>query len=265
MKQIKMVVFDVDGTLYDLVNHEIPASAIKAIQQMKENGVLFVIATGRAHYGLGKALNDLQPDYILSMNGTCLVNQQHEIITAHRFTLEEVERLLAFCHANDAGLVFKFDDHMYIYQYPDKVDWIAGQKASDIGSEPFIDCLTQDRHLVSLPMACCIHADPKKVDEAFKDDPSIAFLPYSADGYDVIKKGLNKSAGVLDLVNYLQLSLDEVACIGDNYNDMEMLECAGVAVAMGNAVEEVKQIADFVTTATDQDGIYNALKYLGCI
>ena len=55
MKNIKMLVFDVDGTLYDLVEHCIPTSCIEAIKQAKEHGYIFVIATGRAHYGLGKS------------------------------------------------------------------------------------------------------------------------------------------------------------------------------------------------------------------
>ncbi len=86
MNRIKMIVFDVDGTLYDLVRHEIPHSAVTAIQKAKQNGILFVIATGRTYYGLGKALNDLQPDYILSVSGGVVTDQNQKIITHHDFT-----------------------------------------------------------------------------------------------------------------------------------------------------------------------------------
>ncbi len=265
MNKIKVVVFDVDGTLYDLVRHEIPASAIQAIQKMKENGVLFVIATGRTHYGLGKALNDLQPDYILAMNGSALADKDHHLIHSHCFTKEEVDRILTFAHQNDAGLIWKFAHHMYIYQHPEKIDWLEGQMNSDIGKEPFIDCPSQDHHLQELPIACCVHADPQAVAKAFGHDSDISFLPYSEDGYDVVKKGLNKSVGLLDLVDYLHLDLNQVACIGDNYNDLEMMKIAGTAIAMGNGIDEVKAIADYVTSSSDQDGIYHALKYLHCI
>lgn len=103
------------------------------------------------------------------------------------------------------------------------------------------------------------------MEQAFNEDDSIAFLRYSEDGFDVVPKGINKSVGLKDLMDYLHLSHDEVACIGDNYNDLEMMEIAGTAIAMGNAIPEVKAKADFITTASDQDGIANALKYLGCI
>lgn len=264
MSQIKMLVFDVDGTLYDLVKHEIPSSAIKAIQKAKENGYYFVIATGRAHYGLGKALNDLKPDFILSVSGGMVVNANHEVITHHDLEKNDVLELIDFCHQQEAGLVFKFMDHMYIYQYPEKVDWLKGQMESDIGHEPFIDCPTQDRHLVEMPQSASVHADPNEVDRVYGNHPRIQFIQYSKDGYDVVLRGINKGVGLKELMDYLHLEKDEVACIGDNYNDLEMMDVAGYKVAMGNAIDELKEMADFVTTSSDQDGIYHALKHLGC-
>ncbi len=264
MRRIKMLVFDVDGTLYDLKKHEIPKSAITAIQRAKENGYLFVIASGRAHYGLGKALNDLRPDYVLSMSGGVVSDGDGTIISHHDMKEQDVAQLLAFCHKQEAGLVFKFLDHMYIYQHPEKINWLEGQMNSDIGKEPFIDCPSQDHHLVALPQSASIHADPAAVKRVFKDHERLVFLPYSKDGYDVVPKGIHKGVGLRTLMEHLHLSKEEVACIGDNFNDLEMMAGAGVSIAMGNAVEAVKAFADYITTASDQDGIYHALNYLGC-
>lgn len=264
MKKIKMLVFDVDGTLYDLVRHEIPATAIEAIQKAKANGYLFVIATGRAHYGLGKALNDLQPDYILSVSGGVVVDKSGTVISHHDFSKADVDGLLTFCQEQEAGLVFKFMDHMYIYQHPEKIDWLEGQKHSDIGPEPFIDHPQQDRHLQDLPQSASVHADPKAVNRVYGNHAKLQFLPYSKDGYDVVLKGINKGVGLQELMNYLKLDKDEVACFGDNFNDLEMMQVAGHPIAMGNAIEEVKKAAEYITTASDQDGIYHALRYLKC-
>lgn len=177
MKQLKMVVFDVDGTLYDLVRHEIPASCIEALKEMKANGYLFVIATGRAHYGLGKALNDLNADYILSMNGGVVVDHEGKVISHHDFTKADVDRLNQFCTDNEAGLIWKFLDAMYIYQYPEKIDWLAGQMNSDIGRDPFVDCPQMNRHLRDdAPQSASVHASIDKVEQAFNEDDSIAFL-----------------------------------------------------------------------------------------
>jgi len=263
-KNIKMLVFDVDGTLYDLVQHEIPSSAVEAIRKAKENGYRFVIATGRAHYGLGKALNDLHPDFILSVSGGVLADCNHNVISHRDFNEADLQQLLTFCHEQEAGLVLKFLDHMYIYQHPEKIDWLAGQMASDIGSEPFIDCPLQDHHRYAKVQSASVHADPDAVKRVFKNHPRLAFLPYSADGFDVVLKGVNKGFGLRMLMKHLHLQKEEVACIGDNYNDLEMMKEAGYRIAMGNAVTEVKDMADFVTSASDQDGIYHALQHLHC-
>lgn len=264
MERIKMLVFDVDGTLYDLVRQEIPASAIEAIQRAKENGYLFVIASGRAHYALGKTLNDLSPDYVISMSGCVVSEGNGRIISHHDFTERDVAELLAFCHKHEAGLVFKFPDRMYIYQHPEKIDWLQGQMNSDVGKEPFVNCPMQDHHLIALPQSASIHADPKTVERTFGNHKRLSFLPYSADGYDVVPIGMNKGVGLRKLMDHLHLSQSEVACIGDNFNDLEMMAAAGVRIAMGNAIHAVKAIADYITDTTDQDGIYHALKYLKC-
>lgn len=266
MNNLKMVVFDVDGTLYDLVHHEIPKSCVEALKELKANGYLFVIATGRAHYGLGKALNDLNADYILSMNGGVVVDHEGKVISHHDFTKEDVKRLNQFCAKEEAGLIWKFLDAMYIYQHPEKVDWLEGQMNSDIGRDPFIDCPQMNRHLrEDAPQSASVHAPIEVVQREFKENDSLSFLRYSQDGFDVVPRGINKSVGLKDLMDYLNLKPEEVACVGDNYNDLEMMETAGTAIAMGNAIPEVKAKADFITTTSDQDGIANALKYLGCI
>ena len=262
---IKLLVFDVDGTLYDLNRHEIPRSCREAIAQAKQNGLIFVIATGRTHYGLGAALNALNPDYILAVNGAVVADGQGRILAHHDLSRGQVERVNAFCRSHQAGLAWKFLDHCYIYQHPEKIDWLQPQKESDIGPEPFIDCPTQDRHLSALPQSASVHAEPEAVDEVFHADSELAFLRYSADGYDVVSRGMNKAVGLRELIDQLKIAPEEVAAFGDNYNDVEMLKLAGTAVAMGNAVDEVKALADYVTTSSDQDGIARALAHRGCI
>lgn len=261
---IRMIAFDVDGTLYDPEKHEIPQSTIRAVRKLKENGILFAIATGRAHYGLGKALNDLHADYILSANGGVVVDGSGTILSHQDITLKECEELLDFAHRNEAGLVFKFPSHMYIYQHPEKVDWLDGQIHSDIGKEPFIFHPEQNRHLLELPQCASLHADPEKVAE-FARSSSLSFKQYSADGYDVAPKSVNKGAGLKALMETLHLCRKEVACFGDNLNDIEMMRTAGYRVAMGNAVQTVKDMADYVTAPVGQDGIWLGLKHMQVI
>lgn len=265
MKKIKMIVFDVDGTLYDLEKKEIPSSTIYAINKLKKLGIKFVIASGRTHYALGKAINDLNPDYIISCSGSVISDSNKKIINSIDISKHDTQTLVDFANKYDAGLVFKFDDHMYIYNHPEKINWLKGQMESDIGKEPFIFHPEQTRHFANLPQACCIHADETLINDILKPNTNLAFLKYITDGYDVITKGTNKAVGLKMLLDHLQMQEDEVMCFGDNYNDIEMMKMIKNSVAMGNAVDEIKAIASYTTTKSSDNGIYNALIKLGII
>lgn len=82
---------------------------------------------------------------------------------------------------------------------------------------------------------------------------------------DVIAKGVDKGVGIDSFCKHFGFSLEETMAFGDGGNDVEMLRHAGIGVAMGNAREEVKQAADYVTDSVDDDGIETALLHFGLI
>lgn len=262
--ELKLIIFDVDGTLYDLKSHCIPQSCTEAIRQLKRNKIRFAIASGRAHYGMGKALNDLRADYIIADSGGVIVDSEGNMLYHEDMPFAECCQLLEFARQEEAGLVFKFPQHMYIYQHPEKVDWLQGQMNSDIGSEPFIFHPEQDRHYLELPQCASIHADPERI-KAFAQHSTLSFRQFSEYGFDVAPQGVNKGSGIRRLLSLLDLPKSQCTCFGDNYNDIEMMESCGFRVAMGNAVPEIKAMADHVTTATDEDGILLGLQHLGVI
>ena len=114
-----MAVFDVDGTLYDLDEHIVPESCKEALAQMKNNGILFAIATGRAHYGLGKAINDLHADYILAANGGVVVDKNNTILSHSDMTLEECEKLIEKVRAVLEKAIQAGGSTLRDYQKPD--------------------------------------------------------------------------------------------------------------------------------------------------
>ena len=75
----------------------------------------------------------------------------------------------------------------------------------------------------------------------------------------------NKAIGIQKLLEYLNISKDEVIAFGDGHNDAEMLEYVGLGIAMGNALDKVKKASNYITTRIDDDGIYNALKHFNII
>lgn len=262
---IKMCVFDVDGTLYDYFNHCILKSTIEALKQLQNNGILVVVATGRCHYALGSDLDALNFDYILGVNGGVIVDKEKSVLYRKDFSREDVEKINAFANRYDAGLIWKFIDHMYVYQNKEKVDWYEAQSKSDMNCKLFIDCPTKDHHLIDYPQSCSIHADIKWIEKEFKASSTIEYLQYSSDGFDFVSKGFNKGQGVLKLMELLGLKNDEIMVFGDNYNDLSMFDVATYRIAMGNSVDEIKKNATYVTEDCAHDGIYNACKHFKLI
>ena len=82
---------------------------------------------------------------------------------------------------------------------------------------------------------------------------------------DIIPKNGGKSTGIKYILDYYNINIDECMAFGDGGNDKEMLEFAKIGVAMGNASDDVKSIADYVTTDVDNDGILNALKHFNVL
>ena len=82
---------------------------------------------------------------------------------------------------------------------------------------------------------------------------------------DVVPQGSSKAVGIDKIIEHYGISLDETMAFGDGGNDMAMLRHAGIGVAMGNAGDEVKAVADYVTDSVDKDGIWNALRHFDVI
>ena len=78
---------------------------------------------------------------------------------------------------------------------------------------------------------------------------------------DIIPKDGGKNKGIDAIINHFGIKLEETMAFGDGGNDIDMLKHAGIGIAMENARDDVKEIADFITTSVDDDGITNALKY----
>ena len=82
---------------------------------------------------------------------------------------------------------------------------------------------------------------------------------------DITAKGVTKQVGIDEIIKYFNIRLEETMAFGDGGNDISMLKHAGIGVAMGQAKEEVKAAADYVTTSVDEDGISQAMEHFGII
>ncbi len=95
--------------------------------------------------------------------------------------------------------------------------------------------------------------------------PNIKAVSWRSNGYDIIPKDVSKMSAIMTIKDLYKNEEHKIYCFGDGHNDIEMIEFADYGVAMGNAVQELKDRADYITTNVSNDGIMNAIAHFGLI
>ena len=132
-------------------------------------------------------------------------------------------------------------------------------------------------NLKNVPVVPLSETDPSKICQftIFEDEENEAAIINGLDGiatsrwfpdfFDVNPAGLSKAEGIEKILGMIGASREEIIAFGDGGNDKEMLEYAGTGVAMGNAMDDLKTMADYVTLSVDEDGISHAFRHFGLL
>ena len=255
---------DIDGTLLN-DDKKISNRVKNAIVAAQKKGVRFAIASGRAIYGIMSLAQELEfskyGGYVLSFNGGKIVNcatgeelynrcLPHEVIPEIcRYGKEYGVNAVAF----DNDLVVEDDKDKYVLieskligRTPKKVESIAEYITAPVNKM----LLVGDPEILK-PLEIKTHKVFKNRLSVYRSEPYfLEFLPL----------GIDKAKTLEELIGILGIEQSELMVIGDGYNDLSMIEFAGLGVAMENAQEEVKQAADFVTLSNQDDGVAYALE-----
>ena len=259
MKEIKCLIFDIDDTLIIRGKSEMEASTKEALSAAKENGLKMMIATGRSYYYIQKELVDFKFDYYVTINGSCLLDQNGKILIAHELTEKTVRQIVESARKHQVGIAFKYKDHMRTAAYHDyfiknylivdPLDRIVKDYTAD-----FYD------HMDELPLGCFVIGEAENIEKVAAENQELHFKRAAGIGYDVYESTKGKTATIEDALQMMNLSWDQVMAFGDGGNDAVMLKKAKIGVAMGQGSEEAKNAADYITTGITDDGIMNALK-----
>lgn len=260
------VFFDLDGTLLDNVTDHVPDSAKRALEQLKQNGWLVCLSTGRdmdTHYSV-KYLEEVRPDAVIHSNGY-KITVGDELLFTHYFDRQLVKRLIEYADKEGYCVGTSIGDADY-YLNPDlKLEADRKWNKTIVRHfHPVSELFEQDTDVLAMTFAglntCEIQ---KKVEEEF---PEITLFPFNrGTGADVVENGFSKAEGIERICAHFDIDLRNTYAFGDSPNDLPMFKKAAVGIAMGNASDEVKQQADMVTDSVDCDGIVNALVKIGLI
>ena len=267
--QKKLIVSDVDGTLFQ-TDHTISPLTKEAIQMSMAQGHHFAIATGRMH-GAGKLVTqDLPYDgYLISCNGAVVKHvKTGEVIHTAPLTQESIIEAVKICRAE--GIYFHLYDSETIYvfelahlakRYHDLMPKLPDALKFEIKVIDSVEAVLKS----PIFKIGLFSEDLEKFERVKNALASLDFFEMCQSmttSFDVNAKGVNKATGIQALGKHLGIAQSDVIAFGDNDNDMEMIQYAGVGVAMGNALETLKNVADQVTDTNDRDGIAKALKVL---
>lgn len=281
---IKLIASDMDGTLVSS-DHAISKTNAKAIKKAQEKGVEFIITTGRSYEDAYPqvAAAGIECNYLV-MNGSELRNAQGEIIQSLYLTETLVEQITT--ELMQAGLFVELYTTGGIFSPSDleTCKWAVAAKINNFHSEITVEeaYQTAEDHFLFKDIRP-IPSLQEIFDNGYKVGKIISFS-HQVDKIAKLREQLSEKYPVnatgsfavnLEITNPLAdkgqaikhyakgkgIPVDEIMTIGDSYNDLGMLSASfGYTIAMGNAIEEVKQQAKYMTDTNDADGVGKAIE-----
>ena len=280
----RVLFFDIDGTLVGF-DKKMPDSARKAVLRAKDNGHILILCTGRGECQLYPLLQEIGFDGVISSGGTG-VTFHDQVVARHTFGKEKMRFLTDLFRRYQIPYLLQAPDHYTIPQEgadgmraavsgnvsspdTDPLSMLAPNMPEGVDFDPSIadhpqDYAGTDRILIgSSPIPVerlreMISPMGLKIEFASFKTPD----PYSG---EISPEGISKSTGMMELLQFLGRQQEDTVAFGDGPNDLEMMEFSACSVAMGNAIDSVKERADLVTDDISRDGLFKAMQKLKLI
>ena len=268
----KLVAIDMDGTLLDSKGR-VSNRTRQAIYEASKKGVYIILATGRI---LKSAVNhaielDLKKP-IISSNGAVIIDENKEIIYQKPINSRSVKEVTEI--GKSEGIYFHFYDDVSFYSniYIEEVfNFYNTDESKKSGNEIKMNIFDNVDEIIgnkdiNVYKFLFIDDDRSKLDNLqyrLKSLEDICICSSWGNNLEVTDRDVSKGNGLKYLCNRLNISAKDVIAIGDNENDISMIEYAGLGVAMGNGVEKAKSISDLITSTNDEDGVAKIIeKYI---
>lgn len=269
---MKYIFFDIDGTL---LSHQegISESTIETLRLLKENGHKIFICTGRSYAEVPETIYKFNFDGVIAAAGG-FVKYKDEVISNKILPEHMVDNLVYYLNKFDIPFVLEGDTMVYsrkdaIYAGHEHLEKLRAKKEETNYEFSAIDFILPRNHNIEeyfenrtninkLTIYAQSHEQLLELEKVI--DKDFYLIKYDKNA-ELLAKGINKFEGIKKILKYFDISVENTIAIGDSLNDYEMVKNCNIGIAMGNASEELKEIADYVTTEVEKDGIYNAMKH----
>lgn len=250
MNKVKIIFFDIDGTLIDMTKKAISDKTVETLLRLKENGVKICIATGRAPGSVPK-FDGVDFDAFLTFNGSYCFNSS-DVILSTPIPKVDVEKMIENATKINRPVSIAGKDRV-VANGTDKdlSDYFGFAKQEVPVSDDFDEVLKGEIYQMMMG------GRKDEYDDILKDVENARITAWWDRAVDIIPVNGGKGKGIEAILEYYGIDRSESMAFGDGGNDIEMLQTVGTGVAMGNALDNVKAIADEVCGTSADDGIYH--------
>ncbi len=254
--------FDIDGTLVSFKTHAIPESTVMALTQARENGHRVFIATGRPPLIITNlaAISHLIDGFVTINGALCYIGEQ--VVRCKNIPHDEALLVVDDAREKNYGVIVVGEKDVAVFDPSGDVDRIFRKELA-------VENLNQAK-----PMDEVLKQRILQLTPFFTDDYERQLMPripgctsgrWHPSFTDITAKGADKGEGLLSMAAHFGLNPSFTMAFGDGGNDVSMITTAGIGVAMGNALDSLKKIADHTTSSVDEDGVKNALHHFHLI
>lgn len=261
----KLLVLDLDGTLTNS-KKEITRHTKETLIKAQEAGLKVVLASGRPTYGVAPLANELElqkyEGYILAYNGGEIIDwKTRELMYERQLDSDLLPYLYRCAKENDFAIV-TYENEYVLTEKPDD-EYVLKEALLNVMKIKKVDnFLEAVKHPIT---KCLIVGEPsrlalleKEMYEKLKDRMGV----FRSEPYflELVPKGIDKAQSLSVLLEEIGMTKNEMIAIGDGFNDLSMIQYAGLGIAMENAQDVVKQAADFITLSNEEDGVAYAVE-----
>lgn len=256
---VKAIFFDIDGTLRDFSRGKISAETKEALRKAGNQGILLFVATGRHVLEIeeGCLLEDLVFDGYVTLNGAYCYDKDG-VILACPMEQGQVERLMKMAAEEPFPCLVMEEAAMYINMVDELVEAVQESIVTPLPEVRAFERVGKSPVYQMVP-----YLEEERIGRLMELLPGCGFTRWhTGQAYDITPAGVKKEKGIAAVLKAYGIDRKECAAIGDGYNDISMIQYAGIGIAMGNGNDEIKEAADYVTASVEENGVAQAVDWL---
>lgn len=266
---IRLTVFDIDRTLIAPEQGVLARETADAVRHLQQKGIKTAIASGRLLRMIQPELRQLGFDYFILSNGAYVADSTGAVLFQETIDTALIDELVQEMIRRGHPIDLRYVDGMA----PGNPNCSMMQMMKDFWSKmnivrrPSKDLLQEFKAPEgALPVACSGYIPEEELPFFTRKFPQLDFLPvFESPLCDINKAGVSKATGVEKICSLTGISMSQTIAFGDDRNDVEMVAAAGIGVAMGNAIQAVKDAADYQTDTCEDLGVVTALRHFGLL